>query len=359
MSNDWNPNHGGKTQYKKKNHFSFGKDNNTLVFRILPQPKGLAYGSPEYNSTPFSKDWHKFHSSVFGFKNKEGKFRVFESPLVKDNKTKTVKSPCAATDLILNLKAKLEEARTTGNAAVQPKLNALVGLKGVYSLDNNQHMNVVLLDGSIGELKLRYKAFLQLKAEIDKLLAGTPDEPGFDPLSFNNGRFFVMTRSTAGRDTTFNVSVYKEKVEVAGHGKLEKPLVHVITPEFLARLETEGFNLDDIYLKVTSEECAQIVAEVDLMSGKSPAIDRFFDDKWKAKRETYKAQAGAGGAAPASQAPVAQTPTTQVAAAQATPAPVTVPVAAPMVKTQDKSVGEQSDDEFFKSLGVELGVQTA
>ncbi len=363
MNDNWTPNHGGKTQYAKKKHFAFNKDTNTIIFRVLPQPKGFKYGTVEYNNTPFSGDWHKFHTAIFGYKNTDGKFRTFESPLVKDNKAKTIKVPCAATDMITALKAKLEEARATGNAAVQPKLNTLVGLKGVYSIDNNQHLNVVLLDGSIGELKLRYKAFLALKAEIDKLRAGSKDELGFDPLSFRDGRFFVMTRNSAGRDTVFNVSVYKEKVEVAGYGKLEKPLVHSITPELLARLEVEGFNLDEIYPKVTAEECAQIVAEADLMSGKSPAVNRIFDDRWNAKRNANKpAETGTTQVAPLP-TPVATTVTTTAtsptfltgdplpAGSVQTSAPA--PVLGDMHDRKEPDTTEEmSDEEWLKKIGV-------
>lgn len=367
MNDNWTPNHGGRTQYAKKKHFAFNKDTNTIIFRVLPQPKGFKYGTLEYSNTPFSGDWHKFHAAIFGYKNTEGKFRTFESPLVKKNKV--VEVPCAATDMITTLKAKLEEARATGNAAVQPKLNALVGLKGVYNIDNNQHLNVVLLDGSIGELKLRYKAFLALKAEVDKLRAGSQDELGFDPLSFNNGRFFVMTRNSAGRDTVFNVSVYKEKVEVAGYGKLEKPLVHSITPELLARLEVEGFNLNEIYPKVTAEECAQIVAEADLMSGKSPAVNRIFDDRWNAKRNANKpAETTTAQVAPLP-TPVTNTASTVIASTATTavnpqtltggPLPAgsvqtSTPVGMPTATqtSQPDTSEEMSDEEWLKKIGV-------
>lgn len=364
MNNDWNPNHGGKQQFKKKNRYQLKDD--PIIFRILPQPKGSEYNSLVYNNTPFSNEWHKFHSIVFGYKNMEGKHRVFESPFVKNNKTKMVESPCAATERVTTLKAKLEEARATSNAAVQPKLNALVGLKGVYSIDNNQHLNVMLLDGSIGELKLRYKAFLVLKAEIDKLRKGSVDEPGFDPLSFTNGRFFVMTRSTAGRDTTFSAAVYKEKVEVPGHGKMEKALVHVITPEILARLEKEGVDLNNVSQKVTAEECAQIVSESDLMSGKSPACNRIFDDRWKANRPNNVDDNGPDAPDPVSPAvaPTVATPTL-VSSIPPTATPVTAtvnqPITSPTVnlttppvqaKTQAQAVDEMSDADFFAAIGV-------
>lgn len=367
MSNEWNPNH-GDNKFKKKSHFGFNKEVNSITFRVLPQPKGFPYGSMEYNNTPFDSTWHKFHAVIFGYKNTEGKHRSFESPLVKNNKTKMIEVPCAATERVNELKAKLEEARVTGNAAIQPRLNALVGLKGVYNIDNNHHMNVVLLDGTIGELKLRHKAFLALKVEIDKLRVGSPDDVGFDPLSFQNGRFFTVTRSTAGRETTFNVSVYKEKVEVAGMGRLEKPLVHILTPEVLARLETDGFRLDDVCMKVTSDECAQIVAESDLMSGKSPACDRFFDQRWKARREAGKTQTdgtqSTDGGSPTPTLGVINTNaqintaegTPQVAQTLAvTPTVTVVHTPTPQTTAQQPAlaavVDDMSDEEFFKQIG--------
>jgi hypothetical protein len=368
-NNDWTPNYGGNTQFTKKKHFGFNKDTNTIVFRVLPQPKGFKYGTVEYNNTPFSGTWHRYVSTIFGFKNTEGKLRVFESPLVKNNKTKTVDSPCVATDFINNLKAKLEEARASGNAAVQSKLNKLVGLQGVYNINNNQHMNVVLLDGQIGELQLRYKAFVALKAKIDKVREGSKDELGFDPLSFNNGRFFVMTRSNTGRDTTFDVQVYKEKIDVPGHGKVDKDLVHAITSELLARLETEGYNLNKIHSKITSEECAQIVGEVDLMSGKSPACDRIFDIRWKAEREAKKAQVqpeqqeeeqdngentSTDTASPTASSVTSttgpDTPNYAIAAPTGTP-PVTAQLSTPATAPSTTD-DELSDEEFFRIAGI-------
>lgn len=372
--NDWNPNHGGKTQYKKKEHFAFDKDTSTIVFRILPQPKGFKYGSVEYNNTPFDATWHKFHSVIFGYKNMEGKYRIFESPQVKNNKTKMIEVPCAATDRINDLKAKLEEARVTGNEAVMKKLNALVGLKSVYSINNNQHLNVMLLDGRIGELQLRYKAFLNLKVEIDKLRAGSTDEAAFDPLSFINGRFFTMTRNTLGRDTTFPVNVYEETVEIPGHGKMKKPLVHVMTPEIFQRLEVEGWDLDKIHLQVTSEECAQIVAESDLMTGKSPACNRIFDDRWKAEREARKATQQVSEELEHQEpepedtlvshveAVLAQTPDTIAASEQAAAntlariptvaGPTAQARAAQAPATQAAVIEELSDADFFAQIGV-------
>jgi hypothetical protein len=342
----------GGQQFKKKNHYDLKKGD--VVARILP-PIG---------ANADKGVWSRYHAVHFGYKNMEGKFRIFESPLVKNNKTKMIEVPDAALERLTSLKAKLEEARATGNGPLMAKLNVLVGLKGVYNVDSNHHMNVILLDGSIGELKIRYKAKLALDVEIKKL-----QDKGVDPLSLDDGRFFVFSRNTAGKDTTFNVSVYKETVEIPGMGKLERDVVHKITPEILARLETEAFDLDNIFNKPTSEEVAQIVAESDLLSGKSPACNRIFDDRWKANRKAAETAQDdqqddtSDVTTPLSAPPVTSTTSSAttssattsngtVAAILAPATPVVTAQSAPAAKTQAAAIDEMSDEEFFKTIGV-------
>jgi hypothetical protein len=372
----WKPNHG--TAFKRKEHFSLSDGD--VIARILPQPKG-SYA--EYRSV-----WHKFHAVHFGYKNIEGKHRMFESPLVKNNKTKMIEKPDAALERLNDFKAKLEQAKIEKNVQAESALNSLVGMKGIYNIDNNEHMNVILLDGRIGELKIRYKAMVALKAEIKRLQDGSPDEPGFDPLSFENGRFFVFSRSVAGRDTTFSVREYKEKVTLEGIGKVERSLVHRVTPELEARLELEGFDLQKLFQTPTSEEVAQIVAESDLRTGKSPACNRIFDERWKAERAAKDAAKAleSGGPVQGATAPAAGsqamasgdgnerpeddgpeeasvTSTLPAAdrklgpAAQATQPAATQPAskAAPKASentTQGQAISDLSDADFFKQIGV-------
>ena len=370
MSNnnsDFTPNY-GDSKFEKKKHFGFDKDTNSITFRILPQPKGVKFGTPAYNERKFDATWHRYINSVFGFKNMEGKLRVFESPLVKNNKTKMIDVPCAATELINSLKGKLEEAKAVnGDAAVISRLNQLVGMNGTYSINANQHMNVVLLDGSIGELRLRHKAFLVLKAEIDKLR-----NEGVDPVSLDNGRFFTVSRSVNGRDTVFSASVYKEKIHVDGIGEVEKPFAHSVNDDIRTRLETEGFDLNTIFLRLTSDEVAQIVKEADLSSGKSPACDRFFDLRWKAERDAKKGNAPTA-TATATQATPPATPAQTAApaqaqgsqepggpASQATTASSTATTVAPtQVKAQGSQeaplvISELSDADFWKSVNIQI-----
>lgn len=258
----------GKKTFKKKNHYK--QQDGDMVFRILPAMGKLAEKGR----------WSSWHSVHFGYKNLEGKFRPFESPLVKNNKSKMIEVPDAAMERLDHLKAQLLKAKDEGNAPLTAKLNTLVGQKGVYNIDNNHHMNVIDLQGNIGEFKIRHKCKVALDIEIAKL-----NKEGCDPLSVENGRFFVFNRTGTGNETNFKVSVYKEKIEVAGHGKVEKDVVHVLTQDVLARLDEEAFELDDLFVLPTSEEVAQIVAESELLTGKSAACNRIFDDRWKARRD--------------------------------------------------------------------------
>lgn len=288
FGNAGKPNY-GKKEFKKKNHFDL--KSGSLVARILP-----SFGS--LRDDPDA--WHVYHTVHFGYKNKEGKFRPFESPEVstydKETKKRTIEVRDAAMDRLVDLKAKLED---TGNRLEEAekakdestfnklkplydKLNKLVGFMGTYNVDKNHHMNVMLLDGTVGELKIRHKAYLALDVEIQKL-----DKEGIDPVSLNDGRFFVFQRSGKGNETNFKVDVYKEKVEATVNGKVkfvEEDKVSFIAGESLKRIESELFDLDKLFEKPTPEEVAQIVESSDLMTGISPACNVLFDDKWKARR---------------------------------------------------------------------------
>jgi hypothetical protein len=359
MSN-WKPKYSGESTFKKRNHFKL-KDGD-VVARILPQPKG--------SNAEYSSDWSKYHSVQFGYKNSEGKFRPFESSLVKNNKTKMVEVPDAALDRINDLKAKLETARSEGNGPLTAKLNTLVGQKGIYNVDNNHHMNVMLLDGSIGELKIRYKAKMDLDREIKKLRS-----EGVDPLSFDDGRFFVFSRSGMGNDTNYKVTTYSQRVDLPDGGKAYQEVSSKVGQDVLFRLESEGFELENLYNRPTAEEVAQIVAGSDLLTGRSPACDLIFDARWKARREAAAPVGQDDNETPddyvaptASFTTAANTTnlgfpsTTRVIApvvaktATTVVTPKAAPVAAPAaleVKTQAQAVDEMSDDDFFKQIGVQ------
>lgn len=339
-------NTGGASSYKKKNHYKL-KDGD-FVARIVP---------PMTKFTDDPRGWVRFHSVHFGYKNAEGKLRTFESPLVKNNKTQEIEVADAALDRLNDLQAKLLKAREEGNAPLSARLNSLVGFKGVYNIDKNYHMNVITLDGQIGELKIRHKAKVDLDREIKRLEA-----EGFKPLSEDAGVFFVFHRDGLSKDTNFKVSAYTVKVDLPGGGKANQEVTHKITPELWTRLEEEAFDLSNLFLKPTAEEVTQIVAESDLMSGKSPACDRIFDDRWKARRagsaqeETAPSATQVAAPAPvvtpqvATSAPVAQAVLSPVVTTPAAVQPSVIVKNTPAVSSS-ASLDEMSDDDFFKLIG--------
>ena len=321
----------GKKEFKKKNHYK--QQDGDMIFRILPPMGNLAEKGR----------WSSYHNVHFGYKTLEGKFRPFESPLVRDNRTKVVSVPDAALDRLDHLKAQLAKAKDEGNAPLVAKLNTLVGNMGVYNLDNNHHLNVIDLQGNIGEFKIRHKCKMALDIEIEKLR-----KEGCDPLSLDNGRFFVFNRSGKGNETNFKVSVYKEKIDVAGLGKVEKDVVHVLTPEILARLSEEAFELDDLFTRPTSEEVAQIVAESELLTGKSAACNRIFDDRWKANRESQNEDPAESQEPTAPTVVISKVVPNVVAQVQSSPSPA--PVAAPAPAAQ-APVETLSNEDFLNMLG--------
>ena len=359
MSKSLKAGYGGGS-FKKKNHYKL-KDGDS-VYRIIP---------PMTKFTNDERGWARFHSVHFGYKNTEGKLRMFESSLVKDHKTKppTIKTPDAALDRLNDLKAKLDEAKKTGNEPLAAKLGTLVGFGGIYNVDNNWHMNVVGLDGNIGELKIRHKAKLALQAEIDRL---EKNEKIF-PLSEEDGRYFVFTRTGSGNETNFKVSVYTQKVEAIVNGKskqIDEQVSHTITPELWNRLEEEAFDLNTLFNKPTAEEVAQIVAESDILTGKSAACDRIFDARWKAQRDATNNSNNDTPDDEGPDAPDPIPPTAQLSnakptvAANALGAPLSSAVTTPTVaqaaqavapkQTQAQSIEELSDDDFFKEIGVKV-----
>jgi glucan-binding YG repeat protein len=339
----------GKAQYGSRNvsRKYFKLKDGEQAFRILPPLGDLADEGR----------WSVFHSVHYGYKTSDGKQKPFISPEVKNRKTNMIEVADAAKDRITTLKAKWEEARKDPESPVFKKLNDLVGPTGMYNLDNNHYMNVIDAQGNIGILKLRHKAKLALEAQIKSL--GTD---GVDPLSADNGRFFVFTRTGKGRDTTFGVHVLKEKMTVAGVGLVERDVVHSLDEETIKRLAKEAGELDKLFRKPTGMEVKRIVDSSDLMTGVSTFLDQMFAKKSEnaeaaqddgdgdtpdAQPEPAQAQAAPVAAAPA---PQAAAPTPAPVAQAAAPAPKATPPKAAAPKTTAAALNEMSQDDFIAAL---------
>lgn len=301
------------------------------VYRILPPLGELADQGR----------WSVFHSVHYGYKSTDGKQKPFLSCEAKDRKTGTIQVGDAAKDRITKLKAQLEEGKKAGNKVAIDALEPLVGNQGMYNLDSNHYMNVVDSQGHIGILKIRHKAKLALEAEIRSLNAD-----GVDPLSVEDGRYFVFSRTGMGRDTTFGVKVLKEKLKVDGVGVVERDVVHVLDEDLQARLSAEAGELGKIFKTLTSEEVKQVVDGSDLKTGVSPALDKLFGSKAQAVAEEDNAESDIEAIGTAADIATAQAPVQ--ATYKSAPAKAATKVVAP--KTQATSIAEMDPETFLAQL---------
>lgn len=275
MSDFGNANYSGsKKEFKKKTHYKLHEGDQT--FRIIP-PRG---------NLKESGRWSEFYSVIFGFKNMQGKLRPFASPQVRNPKTKMVDVPCAATNFIEKLKGQLKKAEEEGSVTGVARFLDLVGYNpktkkyGIYSVDSNHHMNVVDLNGNVGELKIRHRVKKKLDTEIEKLRA-----KGVDPLSPDNGRYFTFSQTGKGFETDVKITVFEKEIDVPGLGSVKQELVHKIDTALTNKIREEAFDLDLLFTQLTSEEVAKVVSTTEITTGKSPACDEYFDARWKANRD--------------------------------------------------------------------------
>lgn len=334
-----NAKYGGDFVQKKY----FKQKEGEVIFRIIPPLGNLAD----------SGKWSMYYEVHYGYKDSQGKNKPFQSPLVKNRKTKMIEVPDAALEKIEKLKAALVKAKADGDEKTIEGLNKLVGGKGQYNLDKNHYMNVIDQQGNIGVLKIRHNAKKALDIEITRLR----EKEGVDPLSVDNGRFFIFRRTGMGLDTTFSVAILKEKLNIQGVGQVERDLVHKLDEATIERLGKEAAELDKIFKRPTAEEVAKIVAAgsgskvIDEILGK--ANDKAQDDAPPADDEDDTATAAPAATTTQATATVAQTATVQATAPAAA-----APAAAPKVevvtsnKTTAQKLEEVGEAEFLASLNL-------
>lgn len=243
----------------KKKYFRLVNGEN--VYRIIP-PFG-----PMADSNTWAV-YNKVHFGYYGLPNpKTGKayMRAFVSPEVKNFKNNMIEVVDPANERIRQLKEALSQAKERGDTEASKQI---VGLLKRYNLDSKWHVNAVNLQGEIGLLKIPHKAYKALEAEIVTLR-----QQGIDPLSPENGRFFVFKRTGEGFETQYSVNVYKQKIEVQGLGLVEKDIPHVLTQDLISKLGTineatgevtfdrDGHNLLSLYATPTAEQVARMVKE--------------------------------------------------------------------------------------------------
>jgi hypothetical protein len=330
---------GGNKRNNNKKYFKLEKGMN--VYRILPPLGEMADDGV----------WAKYYKVHYGYRGaptedgKPGRMYPFVSPEVYNRRNKMVEVEDEAKSRIDSLKEALVKAKDAGDDA---KAKGIVNLLKTYNLDNKWYVNAMNLNGEIGLLKLPHKVYLAIE-ELIKLSR----EEGSDPIGVENGRFFSIRKSGEMLDTTYNVAIHKEKVNVEGIGTVEKEVSHTLSNEIINRLESEAFNLGKLFRTPSAEEVSQVVRGgpqvADELWGKAneaeEVVEEDEDGGIDALLASPKPQAAkAVGAQVAS--PVAETPSpTKVTPKKAAPAPAQeTPVAA--MKTT------QTEEEFLASLGL-------
>lgn len=222
----------------RKKFFKFEDGDN--VFRILPALGELADKGI----------WSVYYKVCWGYKNAEGRTRLFQDCREVNYQTKMVEVESAAYQRIESLKAKQAELKKSG--ADKATMDKMTKLLMQYNIEGKHHVNAVNLKGEIGLLKIGHKAKLALDALIKKLR----EEEGINPLAIENGLYVNFNRTGRGRDTIYQVSAYQQKREDGSRVYV----YHTMDEGFQSRLDQEAFNLKGMYPAPTPEEIEQIVS---------------------------------------------------------------------------------------------------
>lgn len=236
-----------KNGFKRREFFKI-KDGEQ-VYRILPPLGSLAKAGK----------WSRYLRVEWGYSDSAGKKKPFQDIREVNRKTGMVELESEAHLKREELKKQQEIAKVAFKAGkiTQNQLDQLNKIVMNFSLENKHYVNAIDSSGKIGLLKIGHKLKLAIDAEINILRA-----KGIDPLSVDNGRFFVLGRSGRGLDTTFSVKVLSERIMHPELGEVEKPIVHKLDKSIIDRLATEAMDLSDLdkmYPTLTEDEVKRVV----------------------------------------------------------------------------------------------------
>lgn len=313
-----------KSTKSTKNYFSFGKDKNQFILRIIP-PYGKLADKGKISA---------YHRVEFGYKGTDGRMKPFLSPR-KVNREGMVEVESLAYRKREDIKSQKAQAEKAGNQEVVKKCNELLRR---FNQDAKHYMNAIDLQGNIGLFKIGHKGYTALQAAIEAV----EQTDGINAVGIETGRYFLFSRTGTGRDTLYTVSEYKKKQEMTGPDG-QKVLAdvsfnHAIDEGIINRLESEAFELLDVYPSVTPEEEKLIV------EGGPAGVDAVFN----ARKPASSTQ---------QQAPVAKQ---EPDMAQAMGAPVDAPVAALQETTtvQTESVATTVDTNTGEVLSETPAAET-
>ena len=294
-----------------------------------------------------------YHAVEWGYKGTDGRMKPFLDVHEVNRKTKMVEVQSAAytrRDALKKNHETLSAAFKAGTASKED-LDTATSLVRQYNLDKKFYLNIKTLTGELGVLKINYKMYQALKAQIDRLV-----KLGVDPTSVDNGRFFTFSSTNATgalQDWMFTVDEYKENVKTEEYGVVQKEVVDILSEEVISRLGTECAELNKLYKSVTAADVARFVSEGPV------AVDEILGTNTNAKAETAVAQRSEAVASdntvaeklpeptPVETAPVAETITAPVETA---PVETTPAAAVPESLVANQSQAD-ADLAYLKKIG--------
>jgi hypothetical protein len=351
-----NPTSGG--QRKKKNYFYINQGSN--VYRILPPMGSLA------------KDgiWSRYYEIHFGYVNKEGFMRPFQSCEVKSRDRKMIEIDDPATERIkrwdgqLNaIKERMKTAPSAELKVAQESLESLTGFNGQYNLEKRHYMNAINDKGEIGLLALKHKEKLALEEALKKFEA----KYGFKAHGVE-GAYLEFSKSGKGRETLVQVTPHM----ILKADQSETINRHTVDQAVINRLKDEAFELDKLYVALSREEIQAIVdaSEADLKAGikegkkgrEGVVVSEIFakyeparparDNKPAEQAASQRSEAVKEDKKPESAPAPDLSMVEQAPAAPATPPAQAASSTVTQTATSTPPPAAQSDDDFLKSIGV-------
>jgi hypothetical protein len=251
----------GTPQYGGKKKLNFKLQDGENIYRILPPLGELAADGT----------WAVYQCQHWGYKGSKG-MRPFLCIQKKDFKTKMIKVQCPECDKIAEKNATLEDHKTRlkaegkTDAQIEEQLKPLSDYLYAHNLDKKWFVNALTQDGKIGRLAIPHKMYVQLQETITDLVT----KKSIDPIGVDGGVWFNLIRSGKGNQTSHRVTLVEEGTEaVVGGKKITVAMVKSapLTPEVIARLGAEAYDLKASFRALTYDEIKRIVS-----SGGDPDI---------------------------------------------------------------------------------------
>jgi hypothetical protein len=252
------PSYGGG----KRNNFKIKDGSN--IYRVLPPCGSLA----EHGK------WAVYEAIHWGYKGGNNRIRTFRCPLQK-GKDKMVVKPCPECDKIAEQKAtydrlfkELTEAKGLSKDQAKEKLKYLGDWTQAHNRDAKWYMNVIDAQGQIGRLAIPHKMYEALKLAIGEVI-----KKGIDPIAIDQGVFFDFQRSGTFNQTTHAVRVVTETFTPAGATETyERVKKAPLSPDQLKRMESEAYDLGDMFRTLTTDQVALLVQS----GGEAEVVDSVF-----------------------------------------------------------------------------------